>query len=323
MVNFNKKWEIMLLGFFIVVLVIAVLSWYFRELIGIIKSVEEPQYYYIYTDIGRLIANVLAVFIVYYVLRRILILSITRAGGSKADIKMLLGFIKPIFILIATLLVINQFYPIESLLVATGAFSGLFLGWSLQQPVTGFAAWVFISIKRPFKIGDRIFLPSLNIIGDVIDVGVFHTVLNQVGGTVGSEEASGRIVLIPNAIFFSTTIINYTRSEEKPYILDEVVVRLTFDSNLKEAERILINAAKEVTKDIIEKTGLNPYVRAELWNYGVLMRLRYNTLAKDRVRISHEITRRIVEEFQKNDKVDFAIPYTYSYRAGLKIKKLK
>lgn len=78
------------------------------------------------------------------------------------------------------------------------------------------------------------------------------------------------------------------------------------------AESILIDAARKAASDIITVTKQEPYVRSEMYDYGVMMRLRYTTLATDRPRIAHEITKRIFKEFRKNGKVDFAIPYLYS-----------
>ena len=41
------------------------------------------------------------------------------------------------------------------LLGLTAGFFGMMLGWSLQQPVTGIAAWLMIILKKPFRIGPR------------------------------------------------------------------------------------------------------------------------------------------------------------------------
>jgi hypothetical protein len=41
------------------------------------------------------------------------------------------------------------------------------------------------------------------------------------------------------------------------------------------------------------------------------------TSATDRPRISYEIIRRIFQDFQRSAKVDFAIPYVYSFRKGV------
>jgi hypothetical protein len=38
------------------------------------------------------------------------------------------------------------------------------------------------------------------------------------------------------------------------------------------------------------------------------------TIPTDRPRITSEITDKIVEAFRQSDKVDFAIPWVYSYR---------
>jgi small-conductance mechanosensitive channel len=74
----------------------------------------------------------------------------------------------------------------------------------------------------------------------------------------------------------------------------------------------LKNAAREVTSDIIKATNQEPYVRSEMYDYGVIMRLRYMTLATERPHTVHEITKRVFKEFARNNRVDFAIPYVYS-----------
>lgn len=198
----------------------------------------------------------------------------------------------------------------------SAGFMATVLGWSLQAPVTGIAAWLMIILKRPFRPGDRVIIAG--IIGDVMDVTLTHIILNQVGGTVGGEERSGRAVLIPNATMFVQVITNYTLAQD--YILDEVPVRLTFESDWGEAERILVEAAKEVNKDIIEQTGEEPFIRAELFDAGVLMRLRYKVEPPRRQEISTNIVRIIFQKFSETDKVEFCYPrseITYEWKGRL------
>lgn len=199
----------------------------------------------------------------------------------------------------------------------SAAFLGMILGWSLQAPVTGIAAWLMIILKSPFRIGDRVIISG--IIGDVVDINLTHVLLNQVGGTIGGEEKSNRAVLIPNATLFQQVIYNYTfegletdsdKESTASYILDEVVVMITFRSELNEAERLLILAAKEVTRDIVEETGQEPFIRAEIFDYGVRIRLRYNTLAKDRQRITSDISRLIIRDFKTSALVEFCFPHS-------------
>ena len=196
-------------------------------------------------------------------------------------------------------------------------FGGMILGWSLQAPVSGFAAWVLVSIKRPFRPGDRIQFPSLGLTGDVKDIGPMYVTLDQVGGTVGSEESVGRFILVPNAMLFSQVVINYTVRQEAAYMLDEVVVRITYNSDMEAAERILLDAARKVTGDIIKATGMEPYIRSDLYDYGVYMRLRYQTHVPDRALIAYQINKEIIKAIQRTPTVDLAIPFIYSFRAGV------
>jgi hypothetical protein len=137
-----------------------------------------------------------------------------------------------------------------------------------------------------------------------------------VGGSIGSEEAVGRYILVPNAMLFSQVVINYTVMQEAPYMLDEVIIRITYDSDWQKAEEILLTAAREVTRDIIAATGAEPYIRSDLYDYGIYLRLRYQTQVNRRAEIAYLLSKRICEDIQRTRSVDLAIPYVYSYRAG-------
>lgn len=54
-----------------------------------------------------------------------------------------------------------------------------------------------------------------------------------------------------------------------------------------------------------------------MYDYGVYMRLRYQTRVKDRAEIAYEINKRIFDDVQKTPAVDMAIPFVYSYRAAV------
>ena len=239
----------------------------------------------------------------------------TVEGEMIGRLYWLLGFIGFLVFLSYGFGVMGTFGTIFSL------FGGMLLGWSLQAPVSGFAAYLLVSLKRPFRPGDRVQFPNLGLTGDVKEIGAMYTVLNQVGGAISSEEAVGRYILVPNAMLFNQVAINYTVSQDAAYMLDEAVIRITFDSDWKVAEQILLKAAKDVTSDIIEATGEEPYIRADPYDYGVFLRLRYRTRVQDRVEISYRINKLVFEEIQRTPSVDIAIPFIYSYRAGFDRKE--
>ena len=176
------------------------------------------------------------------------------------------------------------------------------LGWGLRNPITNLAAWLLIILKRPYRIGDRVILGET--IGDVRDISIMYTQLDQVGGTIGGEEKSGRSVLIPNQHLFHWKVINYTRDEK--YILDEIIIRLTYHSDITRAEQIMCEQATEVTADICAETGESPYVRFEFIPSGVVAKLRYRVVAVKRQEISTLIVERIFDRFNREGTIEFA-----------------
>jgi len=188
----------------------------------------------------------------------------------------------------------------------TMGFIGSIMAWMLSAPVRNMAGWLFLIVSRPLKVGDRIIIGGLT--GDVLDVSMNFIVLNQVGGTTTGEERSGRGVLIPTSWLFGYIINNYSMKlpsdeAEQKYLLDEVVVRITYNSDWNEAERILKESAREVSADAIAETGEEPYIRAEFFPSGVFMQIRYRVAPTDRQRVWSEIVKKVYERITESDRV--------------------
>lgn len=265
--------------------------------------------------LGESIVNVLyaililiALLIAYKVSKRLIIGAMQSQRRTDPEIRQFMAMWRYSFLLAAIIFVIVSLSGSLAAMGLTVAFVSMILGWSLQRPVTGVAAWLMVMIKRPFMIGDRIIIQGVR--GDVLEISPTHILLGEVGGTVGGEESSNRGILIPNAVLFDQMVINYAVSDDTKYILDEVPVRVSYDSDYKLAEQTLIGCAQEVTQEIVEDTGSAPEVRAEFFDSGVRMRLRYQSIAVDRQKISTEIVAKIVEAFSKTDQLGFAYPHS-------------
>lgn len=312
-------------------LAIALAAWYY--VFGGMQLIHDHVHYEA-RKVLFLAFVLMGVMVVYSFLAVVIRSGMQRAGAKEGEATMILGLVRGILFFIGGLVALSEWFSLGALGTIFAAFGGMFLGWALQAPVSGLAGWLLISIIRPFSVGDRVQLPAHGMVGDVLAVTPLYTVLNQVGGSVGSEEPANRTILVPNAMLFSTLVINYTpKNQDKlmedshrrtsdsgkngapAYMLDEFVLRITFDSDWDEAERILLEAAREVTADVIRATGQEPYIRADMndW-YGVFIRLRFMTLAIERPKIIYELTRRIHRSVQASGKVDMAIPYVYSYK---------
>jgi len=164
-----------------------------------------------------------------------------------------------------------------------------------------------IVLKKPFKIGDRIIVSGYT--GDVSDITLTHVILNQVGGSVSGEESSGRGILIPNGTLFNQVVVNYTLDQK--FMLDEVIVRITFDSDFDLAEKLCLESVNETIPEIIKESKFEASIRCELYEHGVMMRIRYKTIPVERQQISTNITRKVLAKFKSNfDKVKFCYPHS-------------
>lgn len=195
-----------------------------------------------------------------------------------------------------------------------GSFAGLgltmgllsaALGWALQKPITGIAAWIMVVIKRPFDIGDRVIIG--NVKGEVCDISLTHIYIKEVGGLVQSEEISGRTVMVPNSVLFEQNIINYTYKYD--FTLDQVAVSVTYESDLNKAIEIALAAAKKYTKDYALKAK-EPFVRTYFQPNGINVHVRYFSPVRKIQEVSSSITQEIFAQISKSKHVHFAYPHT-------------
>lgn len=133
------------------------------------------------------------------------------------------------FILLAATTISIIFVNWYAAAVSLGIIS-LILGFALQTPITSFIGWIYILVKRPYNIGDRIELNGVT--GDVIDIGYIDTTLWEFGGKyLSTDHPSGRLIKFPNSLLLNTTVINYTWSYF-PFIWDEIRFYVAFQSDL-------------------------------------------------------------------------------------------
>ena len=259
-------------------------------------------------NIGYAIITLIALVIIYKISKRLIVGAMQIQDRTDNQVRQFMAMWRYGFLLAGVVFIIVSMSGSLAAMGLTVAFVSMILGWSLQRPVTGVAAWLMVMIKRPFMIGDRIIIQGVR--GDVLEISPTHILLGEVGGTVGGEESSNRGILIPNAVLFDQMVINYAVSDDTKYILDEVPVRVSYDSDYELAEQTLIACAREATQEIIEDTGRVPEVRAEFFDSGVVMRLRYQSIAVDRQKISTAIVARIVKAFSDSDQLGFAYPHS-------------
>ncbi len=194
------------------------------------------------------------------------------------------------------------------------------LAIALQDPIVNLAGWLFILIRKPFEVGDRIEIG--NIAGDVIDVRFFQFTLNEIKNWVDAEQSTGRIVHIPNGKVFKEPQANYTQGFS--HIWNEIGVLVTFESNWKLAKEILNetidkhsehlskkaeNKLREASKKfMIFYSSLTPIVYTSVKDSGVMLTIRYLVDPRKRRGSEEAIWEEILNKFSEHNDIDFAYP---------------
>lgn len=130
-----------------------------------------------------------------------------------------------LFILLLSLLFANWY----ATMVSFGIIS-LILGMALQNPITSFFGWVYILVRKPYEVGDRIKIGSVK--GDVIDLGYFDTTLWEFGGEyLSGDHPSGRIIRFANSKVFNEYVYNYSWPLF-PFIWNEMKLFVSYESDL-------------------------------------------------------------------------------------------
>ncbi len=210
-----------------------------------------------------------------------------------------------------------------------GAFLGLItagLAISLKDPITNLAGWLFILIRKPFVLGDRVQVGEHT--GDIIDIRLFQFTMLEVGNWVEADQSTGRIIHLPNGKVFLEPQANYSSGFE--YIWNEIKVRITFESDWTKAKTVLEEIIAKHTKNVdlkakkeileasknymIYYTHLTPIVYTSVKEFGVQLTMRYLCNPRRRRGSENEIWQKVLLEFNTHKDIEFAYPTTRFYK---------
>ncbi|WP_135819705.1 mechanosensitive ion channel family protein [Halostella litorea] len=200
---------------------------------------------------------------------------------------------------------------------------GFAVTFALQQPLFSLLGWVYILVKRPYGIGDRVRIEDAK--GDVIDVDFLVTTLWEINGDlVTTNQPSGRIVTVPNSVVLSSAVFNYSW-EEFPYVWNELAVQVAYETDLEFARAEMVAAADDFLGDemernvaryreVLSETAVElevkdrPAVNVKQEESWVELRLRYLVHPRRGQRVRNELYERILARFNDNpDRVKFPV----------------
>jgi len=136
--------------------------------------------------------------------------------------------------------------------IAAFGVGSIIIGLAVQTPMKSFIAWIYILIRQPYRVGDRIQIGDAT--GDVIDVGYLDTTLWEFGGKyMSGDHPSGRLIKFPNEKVLDELVYNYSWPLF-PYIWNEIKFQVAYNADLEFiASTMQKIAEEELGKEMIKR----------------------------------------------------------------------
>lgn len=122
---------------------------------------------------------------------------------------------------------------------------------ALRELILNFFCGLYIQMKKPFKVEDRIEIDGIK--GDVMNISSFDFEVLEISTKDERGQSTGIVVTFPNSVVFSKPIKNITKGFK--YIWDEITVNVKLDCDLSSNKQTLYKIVNEleVVKNIPRK----------------------------------------------------------------------
>ncbi len=131
----------------------------------------------------------------------------------------------------------------------------IIVGLAVQTPMKSFIAWIYILVRRPYQVGDRIKIGDAT--GDVIDVGYLDTTLWEFGGQyLSTDHPSGRVIRFPNEKVLDSIVWNYSWPLF-PYIWNEIKFQIAYQSDFEFVAATMQRIVEEeIGEEMMKRVGV-------------------------------------------------------------------
>lgn len=194
---------------------------------------------------------------------------------------------------------------ITPLLGALGV-GGLAVALALQDTLANLFAGVHILASKKVQTGDFVRL-DVGQEGHIIDINWRNTTIQQLGGN---------LVVVPNSRFADAVLTNYSRPQQDMSV--SVQVGVGYDSDLEEVERVTLDVARAVMKDVAGGVGDHePLVRFHTFgdssvDFSVILR---SDRFADQYVLVHEFIKRLHRRY-RDEGIEIPFPVRMLVTAG-------
>ena len=244
---------------------------------------------------GKLIVGLLIIFVGFKLIQ--ILVKIVKTALEKADIdygviSFSCSFLKIALRCVVIFMAVSNVGVGVSSIVALLGSAGVAVGLALQGTLSNVAGGVLLLILKPFQVGDYIVLTGTECEGQVAAMDIFYTKLKTV---------DNRVIVIPNGTLSNSNLINNTKQDKR---LIDISVGISYDADIREAQRILKEIAAKETR-ILDEEGVNIFV-SSLADSAVMMGIRCWVPTEDYITTKWQLNEEIKLKF---DEEGIEIPY--------------
>jgi small-conductance mechanosensitive channel len=221
-------------------------------------------------------------------------------------------------VLLAVASVAGFLFDDLSMVAATLGVVSAALVISLQDVCTSVFGWFVIMMGGKFGIGDRLEVDGSR--GDVIDIQLLRTTLLEINGWMGSDQPTGRVIILPNNFIFKTKIFNFTHGH--PHIWGKLEVTVTYATPVAAAMALLERILKEETREQfaeaqkaanvmkkrygVEDATYVPKIYTTIADSGIMFSLYYVSHYKSSSSTRNRLNRRLIAELETHPHIQLA-----------------
>ena len=215
----------------------------------------------------KLIIKTIIIFTVLNITRKIAIEILKKITNSKKEYIIIKQFKVIINILkIAVFLFLWGDYIKNFMTLLSFVSAGITI--ALRDLIFNFFSGIYIKVKKPFQIEDRIEINNYK--GDVINLNSLSFELLEVNNQDFIGQSTGIITNVPNSTIFSYPLRNYNKAFK--YIWNEITIKVPLNCNIKKTKSIIYKIVN--SNEIIK--SIPPKMKNQIKNISSEYRIYYN-----------------------------------------------
>lgn len=221
---------------------------------------------------------------------------VERKRGIKSSTKGILNKAVDILVYFIVFIISLKVFGFDMTTFAViGGAIGVGIGFGLQKISSNFISGIILLFEKSVEIGNVVELDDGKIYGIITHFSARYTLI---------EAYDGKEIMIPNEDFITSKVTNLTYNNSRGRI--EVFVNVSYDSDIKKARELMIQAAKECPRCLHYPVIESYIVSFEDSSVKLLLYFWVGNVLDGRLQPKSEVMASILEKFKENNIV---IPY--------------